>query len=54
MAAAQLYPWVPKSHESNIFNPDNEVGFDAGLMGAAIHYNENFIADATAAYNDIL
>jgi len=51
---SQLYPWVPKSHESNIFNPDNEVGFDAGLMGAAIHYNENFIEDATAAYNIFL
>jgi iron complex outermembrane receptor protein len=49
---AQLYPWVPKSHDSNIFNPDNEVGFDAGLMGAAIHYNQNFIDDANALYNE--
>lgn len=49
---AQLYPYVPASHDQNIFNPDNENGFDAGLMGAAIHYNEQFIIDADAFYSE--
>ena len=49
---AQLYPWVPATHDKNIFNPDNEIGFDAGLMGAAIHYNEFFVEDAIASYNE--
>jgi len=49
---AQLYPWVPASHDSNIFNPDNEVGFDAGLMGAAIHYTDSFVSAADAFYTE--
>ncbi len=48
----QLYPYVPASHDQNIFNPDNENGFDAGLMGAAIHYNEQFVIDADAVYTE--
>jgi iron complex outermembrane receptor protein len=48
----QLYPYVPASHDQNIFNPDNPIGFDAGLMGAAIHYNEQFVIDADAVYSE--
>ena len=47
---AQLYPWVPASHDQNIFNPDNPIGFDAGLMGAAIHYTDSFVSAADAFY----
>ena len=48
----QLYPWVPATHDKNIFNPDNEIGFDAGLMGATDSSNEFFVEDAIATYNE--
>ena len=36
----------------NICNPANENGFDCGLYGGTILQDADFVADATAAYND--
>lgn len=48
----ELYPMVPASNPYNICNPANENGFDCGLYGGTILQDADYVADATASYND--